>query len=139
MLSEPFDPTLEVDYCPDCMRIAGPIAERRQRHERLRAEGKPIGLAELLDQGVWWRSSDGEWLTISFMERSHAHNAAEWLRRRSLPLAFRYELARMPDPFADDGILHAIAMEDERRMGDPQGWLESTACYRALANRGAGR
>lgn len=122
------------------------LARRDRQHSdeilALRAAGKPIGLMELLDQSKWWRTREGEWLTIEHMERSHAHNAAKYLLRHRNAVEFKYSLSESALLGMVNGDMAALSLEAEldresaERAADVEGWLRSTPCWQALAARG---
>jgi hypothetical protein len=116
-------------------------AKREERAAQLVAattpDGRVLDLAAKFQQGVWWRTKEGEWLRIAEMgERHRRHTAAMLLRKAAgyVGMMAWSDLAGLTGPFGDapEEVVDATFHEQAIREQDPEAWVRGTPLYRAL-------
>lgn len=102
----------------------------------VRADGKPYGWDQLLDQRTWWRSQFDGWLLVAELERSHAYNLLRWLERRALNLQTIYGLRYVEHAPSGEHALDAFFDALDQMMDmNPHTWLASKPLYQAIVAR----
>jgi hypothetical protein len=97
--------------------------------EEVTSQHRPQGMSydRYFDQGEQWKPNGKPMVAIADMDDAWRHNAARWLERNAAVLAAKYAAA-VHMWFAVRGPDSGAAA----RAADPEGWIRTTALYRAL-------
>ena len=95
--------------------------------------GVPRSIAQMMDQGKWWKTADEGWVRIKDLTPAHRLNAAKGMMRAAATIEFQYGWnVTLMLGNADDGVAGPIMDELDNNSANPRKWLRRTKLYRKM-------